>query len=238
MVTSGHWCRCDSPQLSSFVLDAMLIWAPAGGHWVKERQAEGKKTKPIIVGSYQKYHFCCDKSMFAATKLLQYSALLQLRQNFCRDKHTLIATKDVFWCDKHVFVATKLLRCLKTFVAAKMILVAAPANDRNQRGLTCNYEFVLKEDKQITGQISARELLLWSNSDGRMGGEGGGGADCRIKRRKVEELCLIVQELCESRGGRPGLSVLTSLLVSVDVKIYCTVLRHWSQPVPNMSHDI
>ena len=30
----------------------------------------------------------------------------------------------------------------------------------------------------------------------------------------------IVQELCESRGGRPGLSVLTSLLVPVDVKIY------------------
>ena len=33
-------------------------------------------------------------------------------------------------------------------------------------------------------------------------------------------LLLIVQELCESRGGRPGLSVLTSLPVSVDVKIY------------------
>ena len=30
----------------------------------------------------------------------------------------------------------------------------------------------------------------------------------------------IVQELCESRGGRPGLSVLTSLMVSVDVKLY------------------
>ena len=27
-----------------------------------------------------------------------------------------------------------------------------------------------------------------------------------------------VQELCESRGGRPGLPVLTSLMVSVDVK--------------------
>ena len=27
-----------------------------------------------------------------------------------------------------------------------------------------------------------------------------------------------VQELCESRGGRPGLSVLTNLMVSVDVK--------------------
>ena len=33
-------------------------------------------------------------------------------------------------------------------------------------------------------------------------------------------LRVIVQELCESRGGRPGLSVLTSLLVSVDVKLY------------------
>ena len=41
-----------------------------------------------------------------------------------------------------------------------------------------------------------------------------------------------VQELCESRGGRPGLSVLTSLLVSVDVKNY------WSQLVSNMSADI
>ena len=33
-------------------------------------------------------------------------------------------------------------------------------------------------------------------------------------------LDIIVQELCESRGGRPELSVLTSLLVSVDVKNY------------------
>ena len=47
----------------------------------------------------------------------------------------------------------------------------------------------------------------------------------------------IVQELCEGRGGRPGLSVLTSLLVSVDVKIYWTMLRHWSQLFPNMSTD-
>ena len=30
----------------------------------------------------------------------------------------------------------------------------------------------------------------------------------------------VVQELCESRGGRPELSVLTSLLVSVDVQNY------------------
>ena len=44
----------------------------------------------------------------------------------------------------------------------------------------------------------------------------------------------IVQELCESWGGRPGLSVLTSLMVSMDIKQYWVVLmRHWSQLVPN-----
>ena len=31
---------------------------------------------------------------------------------------------------------------------------------------------------------------------------------------------VLVQELCESRSGRPVLSVLTSLLVFVDVKLY------------------
>ena len=42
-----------------------------------------------------------------------------------------------------------------------------------------------------------------------------------IKARNLKPLgVLIVQELCESRGSRPGLSVLTSLLVSVDVKLY------------------
>ena len=41
-----------------------------------------------------------------------------------------------------------------------------------------------------------------------------------IMQKQNERVAQIVQELCESRGGRPGLSVLTSLLVSVDVKIY------------------
>ena len=38
---------------------------------------------------------------------------------------------------------------------------------------------------------------------------------CMLRKSDVR-----VQELCESRGGRPGLSVLTNLLVSVDVKQY------------------
>ena len=37
---------------------------------------------------------------------------------------------------------------------------------------------------------------------------------------ETTQTMVIVQELCESRGGRPELSVLTSLLVSVDVKNY------------------
>ena len=48
----------------------------------------------------------------------------------------------------------------------------------------------------------------------------------------------IVQELCESQGGHLGLSVLTSLMVSVDIKQYWTRLTNWSQLVPNMSTDI
>ena len=36
-----------------------------------------------------------------------------------------------------------------------------------------------------------------------------------LKKKKKK-----LQELCESRGGRPKLSVLASLLVSVDVKNY------------------
>ena len=51
-------------------------------------------------------------------------------------------------------------------------------------------------------------------------------------------IVMIVQELCESRGGRPVRSVLTNLLVSVDVKLHWTMFRHWSQLVPNMSADI
>ena len=36
-------------------------------------------------------------------------------------------------------------------------------------------------------------------------------------------ISVIVQELCESRGGRPGLSALMSLMILVDVKL---ILNH------------
>jgi len=47
-----------------------------------------------------------------------------------------------------------------------------------------------------------------------------------------------VQELCESWGGHPGLPVLMSLTVSVEVKQHWTMLTHWSQFVPDMLANI
>ena len=41
-----------------------------------------------------------------------------------------------------------------------------------------------------------------------------------VIKTKEYSLLIIVQEMCESRGVRPGVSVLTSLLVSVDIKLY------------------
>ena len=38
------------------------------------------------------------------------------------------------------------------------------------------------------------------------------------EKQKLMSVFYGVQVLCESRGGPPGLSVLTSLMVSVDVK--------------------
>ena len=48
----------------------------------------------------------------------------------------------------------------------------------------------------------------------------GNASDVYLKGTRTKDANLIVQELCESRGGRPELSVLTSLLVSVEVRNY------------------
>ena len=50
----------------------------------------------------------------------------------------------------------------------------------------------------------------------------------RLKRSSFRD-----QELCESRGGRPGLNKPYGF--PVDVKRHWTMLTHWSQFVPNMS---
>ena len=89
------------------------------------------------------------------------------------------------------------------------------------------------------GETAVRPRAAWCSGRSLQGNvERYQGAVSQYKSLSASPVIIIVQELCESRGGRPGLSVLTSLLVSVDVKFYWTVLRHWSQLVPNMSTDI
>ena len=56
------------------------------------------------------------------------------------------------------------------------------------------------------------------DEEGGGGREMRGGAELQLYRYTLPPALLRVQELCESRGGRPGLPVLMSLTVSVDVK--------------------
>ena len=62
-------------------------------------------------------------------------------------------------------------------------------------------------------EVAAKKVGQWLKSQSR-------DRSMDLYRSMIGPKDCIVQELCESRGGRPGLSVLTSLLVSVDVKIY------------------
>ena len=77
--------------------------------------------------------FCCHKHVFVVTKVslspeacvchnkgFVMTKICLLWQNFCSDKHTFVATKDMW--------QTRVCHD-KTFVATKMILVAAPAID-------------------------------------------------------------------------------------------------------------
>ena len=94
-----------------------------------------------------------------------------------------------------------------------------PISHLAAQGPICQHRKCVREKAHKTGQVhlqAARHVLPSRPSGTELG----------------------VQELCESRGGRPGLSVLMSLTVSVDVKQYRTMLRHWSQFVPNLSTDI
>ena len=69
-------------------------------------------------------------------------------------------------------------------------------------------------------KTSGLSLKLQARHRGLVGRTGLPVGNIGTERNWPTQIWLIVQELCESRGGRPELSVLTSLLVSVDVKNY------------------
>ena len=92
-------------------------------------------------GSCHKYHFCRDKRMLVATNrksIIFFIFIFYFLTNICRDKHNFVARKllsrQTYFCRdkrrvlKHVFVTTNM--STNMFVATKMILVAAAANDR------------------------------------------------------------------------------------------------------------
>ena len=60
-------------------------------------------------------------------------------------------------------------------------------------------------------------------------------AEFALKGNEPKKNHFRVQELRESRGGRRGLPVLMSLIVSVDVKQHWTMHTRWSHFAPNMS---
>ena len=74
-------------------------------------------------------------------------------------------------------------------------------------------------DKLHTHRPSDRENSPWYTSDKLLTRLPGDTENSPLYT-SIATGAVIVRELCESRGGRPGLSVLTSLLVSVDLKIY------------------
>ena len=85
----------------------------------------------IIGGSCHKYYFCCDKSF---VMLVTNACLLWQNMSLLRQKYAGLVVTNICY-NKHNFVATKVWSwqayfcCDKTFVATKMILVAAPASD-------------------------------------------------------------------------------------------------------------
>ena len=118
------------------------------------RAISSSSSSSIIGGSCHKYHFCRDnsfvatntsgqKTCFVATKLCFRDIIMFVATNVCRDMfchhknilswRTYFFSRQNFCHDKHTFVATKHAFCRdKSFVATKLILVTAPANDTPQ----------------------------------------------------------------------------------------------------------
>ena len=83
----------------------------------------GAATSTILVET--KHVFCRDKSMLVAT-----SIIFSQQNIFVVTKLRVLLRQTRICRDKHVFVATNTC-LLRLFVATKVILMAAPANDRS-----------------------------------------------------------------------------------------------------------
>ena len=147
--TTERWLRFSSERtFSSAMTEKSRAWDETSGS--------------IIGGNCHKYHFSRDKRRILSRQKYAYrgksfvaTKLRLSHPNFCRDKHvfvhtdkhTFVASKDVFCRDKSILDKHKLVATMTCFVATntclsrqtntcllcvatKIILVAAPANNR------------------------------------------------------------------------------------------------------------
>ena len=129
-----HMTKCSRPRLKAELSHMHAESCVSTDHHqlslASSQQRPIKKRPPNITidSSFQLYHWreMPQVSFLSQQKFCREdkTRLLPQQKYACRDK-TFVATKDFFCRNKHVFVATS----DKTFVATKMILVAAPASD-------------------------------------------------------------------------------------------------------------
>ena len=125
--------------MSTFQPGNFAVWGSEG---VKRQSA----SQSIIGRSCLKSHFCRDKHLLSRQKYACRDRTFVTTKYFCRDKRVFFATsiflsrKKTCFINKSKLVATKVLSrqnyvCRdKTFVATKIILVAAPAMDKREDG--------------------------------------------------------------------------------------------------------
>ena len=142
--------QCFLPQGPWQVWELPCCWWAVGGcdEWIPRRPCGPLLRTPDHCHwrELPQYHFCRDKHVFCRDKSMLAMTKLLSRQNYVGPATNIILSRQKllsrqawqnFCCDKIMFVATNVLSqqkygCrYKTFVATKMILVAAPANDRS-----------------------------------------------------------------------------------------------------------
>ena len=88
------------------------------------------------------------------------------QQMFCRDKHTFVATKDVFCRDKG-FVATKLCLSRQRFCLDKNMFVAATVLSRqghfcpDKRRDSLRQTRFCRDKSFVTTKVLSRQIYLW-----------------------------------------------------------------------------
>ena len=124
-----------------------LGWrAITGGRCHKYHFVATKSDKHVFVAT--KHVFCHDRNMLVTTKyfycdkyLLKQKYVFVARKLYkyhsCRNKNVFVATNVIlltYFCRDKTRILSRQTRVFrnKTFVAAEMILVASPANDREQ----------------------------------------------------------------------------------------------------------